>query len=71
MHVRLYVLCFICDIFLVRDISCLQDAKFVEERRRRLQHYLRCVMNHLVQTNADLATSPDKELLVGLIPFFG
>jgi hypothetical protein len=29
------------------------------------------VMNHLVQTNADLATSPDKELLVGLIPFFG
>jgi sorting nexin-29 len=55
----------------MRDVSCLQDAKFVEERRRRLQHYLRCVMNHLVQTNADLATSPDKELLVGLIPFFG
>lgn len=48
-----------------------KDARFVEERRRRLQHYLRCVMNHLVQNNSDLATSPDKELLVSLIPFFG
>ncbi|KDR23144.1 sorting nexin-29 isoform X2 [Zootermopsis nevadensis] len=48
-----------------------KDAKFVEERRRRLQHYLRCVMNHLVQTNVDLATAPDKELLIGLVPFFG
>ncbi|KAJ4437081.1 hypothetical protein ANN_17216, partial [Periplaneta americana] len=48
-----------------------KDARFVEERRRRLQHYLRCVMNHLVQTNADLATAPDKELLIGLVPFFG
>ncbi|XP_033609183.1 sorting nexin-29 isoform X4 [Cryptotermes secundus] len=48
-----------------------KDARFVEERRRRLQHYLRCVMNHLVQTNIDLATAPDKELLIGLVPFFG
>ncbi|KAJ9595507.1 hypothetical protein L9F63_013272, partial [Diploptera punctata] len=48
-----------------------KDARFVEERRRRLQHYLRCVMNHLVQTNPDLATTPDKDLLVGLVPFFG
>jgi sorting nexin-29 len=49
----------------------MQDARFVEERRHRLQHYLRCVMNHLVQTNIDLATAPDKELLIGLVPFFG
>ncbi|PSN44498.1 hypothetical protein C0J52_09063 [Blattella germanica] len=48
-----------------------KDARFVEERRRRLQHYLRCVMNHLVQTNPDLATAPDKEILIGLVPFFG
>ncbi|XP_066997914.2 sorting nexin-29 isoform X2 [Anabrus simplex] len=48
-----------------------KDARFVEERRRRLQHYLRCVMNQLVQTNTELASSPDKELLIGLMPFFG
>jgi sorting nexin-29 len=48
-----------------------KDARFVEERRRRLQHYLRCVMNHLVQTNVGLATAPDKDLLIGLVPFFG
>jgi uncharacterized protein (UPF0305 family) len=52
-------------------VICMQDARFVEERRRRLQHYLRCVVNHLVQTNIDLATAPDKELLIGLVPFFG
>lgn len=49
----------------------LQDARFVEERRKRLQHYLRCVMNHLIQSNAELAAAPDKELLVQMIPFFG
>lgn len=48
-----------------------KDARFVEERRKRLQHYLRCVMNHLIQSNAELASSPDKELLVQMIPFFG
>ncbi|GLH07645.1 Sorting nexin-29 [Gryllus bimaculatus] len=49
----------------------IQDARFVEERRRRLQHYLRCVVNHLVQTSAELAANPDKEVLIGLVPFFG
>nr|CAD7588655.1 unnamed protein product [Timema genevievae] len=48
-----------------------KDSRFVEERRRRLQHYLRCVMNHLVQTNLNLVSAPDKELLISLIPFFG
>ncbi|XP_049804040.1 sorting nexin-29 isoform X2 [Schistocerca nitens] len=48
-----------------------KDSRFVEERRRRLQHYLRCVVNHLVQTNNEMATSPDKDLLVSLVPFFG
>ncbi|XP_063225758.1 sorting nexin-29 [Bacillus rossius redtenbacheri] len=48
-----------------------KDSRFVEERRRRLQHYLRCIMNHLVQTNMDLATAPDKDLLISLVPFFG
>lgn len=48
-----------------------KDARFVEERRKRLQHYLRCVMNHLIQTNSELASAPDKELLVHMIPFFG
>lgn len=48
-----------------------KDSRFVEERRRRLQHYLRCVVNHIVQTNNEMATSPDKDLLVSLVPFFG
>lgn len=69
-HTPLYVVVY-CEVITIHDMVYLQDAKFVEERRRRLQHYLRCVMNHLVQTNADLATAPDKELLIGLVPFFG
>lgn len=48
-----------------------KDAKFVEERRKRLQHYLRCVVNLLVQNYSELTNSPDKEALVGLMPFFG
>lgn len=69
-HAPSYVTTY-CELISTHDMACLQDAKFVEERRRRLQHYLRCVMNHLVQTNVDLATAPDKELLIGLVPFFG
>lgn len=48
-----------------------KDAKVVEQRRRRLQHYLRCVLNWLLQNNADLANSPDKETFISLLPFFG
>ncbi|GIY19299.1 sorting nexin-29 [Caerostris darwini] len=47
-----------------------KDAKVVEQRRRRLQHYLRCVLNWLLQTNTDISNSPDKDTFISLLPFF-
>ncbi|CAG0914704.1 unnamed protein product [Notodromas monacha] len=47
-----------------------RDAKFVEERRRRLQHYVRCIVNFMVQNNPVLGSNPDKETLVRFLPFF-
>ncbi|KAM5198955.1 sorting nexin-29 isoform 4-T4 [Hipposideros larvatus] len=47
-----------------------KDAKFVEERRKQLQNYLRNVMNKVIQMVPEFATSPKKETLVQLMPFF-
>ncbi|XP_037363478.1 sorting nexin-29 isoform X2 [Talpa occidentalis] len=47
-----------------------KDAKFVEERRKQLQNYLRSVMNKVVQMVPEFAASPKKETLVQLMPFF-
>ncbi|XP_054991550.1 sorting nexin-29 isoform X2 [Sorex araneus] len=47
-----------------------KDAKFVEERRKLLQSYLRSVMNKVVQMLPEFAASPRKETLVRLMPFF-
>ncbi|KAF0876700.1 SNX29 protein, partial [Crocuta crocuta] len=47
-----------------------KDAKFVEERRKQLQSYLRSVMNKVIQVAPEFATSPKKETLVQLMPFF-
>lgn len=47
-----------------------KDAKIVEERRKRLQRYLRCLLNWMAQTNTDLSDSPDKQTLVTILPFF-
>ncbi|XP_064478663.1 sorting nexin-29-like isoform X2 [Ornithodoros turicata] len=47
-----------------------KDAKVVEERRKRLQRYLRCVLNWMTQTNPDLLDTPDKHTLVTIMPFF-
>lgn len=49
---------------------CSQDAKFVEERRKQLQSYLRSVMNKVIQMVPEFAASPKKETLVQLVPFF-
>lgn len=49
---------------------CTQDARFVEERRKLLQTYLRSVMNKVIQALPEFASSPRKETLVQLIPFF-
>jgi len=45
--------------------------RFVEDRRKALQIYLRSIVNYLVTTNPALANSPDKETLLNLLPFFG
>ncbi|KAM8779907.1 sorting nexin-29 [Rhynchonycteris naso] len=47
-----------------------KDAKFVEERRKQLQTYLRHVMNKVIQMVPEFATSPKKETLIQLMPFF-
>ncbi|XP_019395711.1 PREDICTED: sorting nexin-29 [Crocodylus porosus] len=47
-----------------------KDAKFVEERRKQLQNYLRNVMNKVIQTVPEFTASPKKETLIQLIPFF-
>ncbi|XP_024901867.1 sorting nexin-29 [Pteropus alecto] len=47
-----------------------KDAKFVEERRKQLQDYLRNVMNKVIQMVPEFAASPKKETLVQLMPFF-
>ncbi|KAK8784195.1 hypothetical protein V5799_009440 [Amblyomma americanum] len=47
-----------------------KDAKVVEERRQRLQRYLRSVLNFLTQTSQELIDSPDRATLVRLLPFF-
>ncbi|KAL7868993.1 hypothetical protein AOLI_G00129810 [Acnodon oligacanthus] len=46
-----------------------KDAKFVEERRKQLQGYLRMVMNKLIQTLPEFTARPTKETLLQLLPF--
>uniref|UniRef100_A0A672PZ00 Sorting nexin 29 n=1 Tax=Sinocyclocheilus grahami TaxID=75366 RepID=A0A672PZ00_SINGR len=46
-----------------------KDAKFVEERRKQLQSYLRMVMNKLIQTLPEFTAQPTKETLLQLLPF--
>ncbi|XP_034717337.1 sorting nexin-29 [Etheostoma cragini] len=46
-----------------------KDAKFVEERRKQLQVYLRMVMNKLIQTLPEFTARPTKETLLSLLPF--
>uniref|UniRef100_A0A8C6PE38 Sorting nexin 29 n=1 Tax=Nothobranchius furzeri TaxID=105023 RepID=A0A8C6PE38_NOTFU len=44
-----------------------KDAKFVEERRKQLQGYLRTVMNKLIQTLPEFTAHPTKETLLSLL----
>ncbi|XP_015215682.2 sorting nexin-29 isoform X1 [Lepisosteus oculatus] len=46
-----------------------KDSKFVEERRKQLQSYLRSVMNKLIQALPEFAARPTKETLLKLLPF--
>ncbi|OXB57541.1 hypothetical protein ASZ78_009299 [Callipepla squamata] len=47
-----------------------KDAKFVEERRKQLQNYLRNVMNKVIQIVPEFTANPKKETLIQLMPFF-
>ena len=44
--------------------------KVVEDRRKRLQCYLRNIVNLMVHTNPSLAAKPDKEHVLDFFPFF-
>lgn len=44
--------------------------KFVEDRRKRLQTYLRQIVNLMIQTNPSLQAKPDKESVILVMPFF-
>ncbi|XP_043945117.1 sorting nexin-29 [Protopterus annectens] len=46
-----------------------KDAKFVEQRRKELQSYLRNVMNKIIQSLPEFTLNPSKETLTGLVPF--
>ncbi|XP_038067648.1 sorting nexin-29-like [Patiria miniata] len=47
-----------------------KDSKFVEERRKKLQHYIRCVVNFYVDNSSELTENPCKERLLSVLPFF-
>uniref|UniRef100_A0A1B6CB94 Sorting nexin-29 n=1 Tax=Clastoptera arizonana TaxID=38151 RepID=A0A1B6CB94_9HEMI len=48
-----------------------KDEKFVEERRQKLQQYLRKVVNHIIKSHDALSAAPSKPLLLSLLPFLG
>lgn len=47
-----------------------KGKRFVEDRRKQLQMYLRLLMNGLIQHHEKLVDKPDKETLIALLPFF-
>ncbi|KOC65666.1 Sorting nexin-29 [Habropoda laboriosa] len=48
-----------------------KDAKFVEERRQKLQHWLRRIVGRLAQCSPAFASRPSRQTLISLMPFFG
>lgn len=48
-----------------------KDAKFVEERRQKLQQWLRRVVGRIAQCSPAFACRPSRQTLVSLMPFFG
>ncbi|XP_044584475.1 sorting nexin-29 [Cotesia glomerata] len=48
-----------------------KDAKFVEERRQKLQQWLRRVVGRLAQCSPAFTIRPTRQTLVSLMPFFG
>ena len=48
-----------------------RDAKFVETRRKHLQHYLRKLVNYSLRVFPELSENPCKSTLLTWFPFFG
>ncbi|XP_034946152.1 sorting nexin-29 [Chelonus insularis] len=48
-----------------------KDAKFVEERRQKLQQWLRRIVGRLAHCSPAFTLRPTKHTLISLIPFFG
>lgn len=48
-----------------------KDAKFVEERRLKLQQWLRRVVGRLAQCSPAFTSRPSRQTLISLMPFFG
>ncbi|XP_076645257.1 sorting nexin-29 isoform X3 [Halictus rubicundus] len=48
-----------------------KDAKFVEERRQKLQQWLRRVVGRLAQCSPAFSSRPSRQTLISLMPFFG
>ncbi|XP_026671043.1 sorting nexin-29 isoform X2 [Ceratina calcarata] len=48
-----------------------KDAKFVEERRQKLQQWLRRVVGRLAQCSPAFTSRPNRQTLISLMPFFG
>jgi sorting nexin-29 len=49
----------------------IKDAKFVEERRQKLQQWLRRIVNRLAHCSPVFSSQPSKQTLISLMPFFG
>ncbi|XP_058795776.1 sorting nexin-29 isoform X2 [Phymastichus coffea] len=48
-----------------------KDAKFVEDRRQKLQQWLRRIVNRLSHCSGAFSSNPTKQTLITLLPFFG
>jgi bifunctional pyridoxal-dependent enzyme with beta-cystathionase and maltose regulon repressor activities len=55
----------------INEISFKQGTKFVEDRRKVLQEYIRHVVNLIISTQPELATNTCKATLLDTMPFFG
>lgn len=48
-----------------------KDAKFVEDRRQKLQRWLRRIVGRLAQCSPAFTSRPSRQTLISLMPFFG
>ncbi|XP_032227996.1 sorting nexin-29 [Nematostella vectensis] len=48
-----------------------KGTKFVEERRKHLQDYIRRIVNLLTTTDEELSANTNKAILLKIVPFFG